>query len=242
MTACWGVVPAAGLGRRMNHAEPKQYLTINHLTVIEHSVSPLLNYRLIKKIIIALDKNDQRWHRLTLKDNQQIETCDGGNSRAYSVLNALKYLASQAADDDWVIVHDAVRPCLSGQELARLVEQTWEETVGTILAIAIDDTIKQISNDTPTYVEDTLDRRHAFVRAVTPQMFRYRLLRDAIEQALADGINVVDEATAVSHAGHRVRIEFSTYQNIKITYPKDIEVAKAYFSYHGAQHEDRIRD
>ena len=228
MTACWGIVPAAGQGRRMNQVQPKQYLDICQRSVIERSIAPLLRHSAIEKIVVALDQADQHWHRLPLKDEARIDTCWGGASRADSVHNALQHLAEQADAADWVLVHDAVRPCLTDQELARLIEQTWDDEVGAILAIAIDDTVKRVHPEHPASIADTLSRDSIYMRAVTPQMFRYRLLCDALRCARADSIPVADEATAVSHAGYSVKIVASAYHNIKITCRQDLEFARAY--------------
>ena len=228
MTACWGIVPAAGQGLRMNQTRPKQYLDICQRSVIERSIAPLLRHPTIQKIVVALDPEDQYWHRLPLKDEARIDTCWGGASRASSVHNALQHLAEQADATDWVVVHDAVRPCLTDPELTRLIEQTWDDEVGAVLAIAIDDTVKRVHPEHPASIADTLSRDHTYRRAVTPQMFRYRLLCDALRRAEVDGIAVVDEATAVSHAGHAVGIVESAYHNIKITRLQDLEFARAY--------------
>jgi len=151
-----------------------------------------------------------------------VLTCTGGDSRAASVCNALQALAGIAGDDDWVAVHDAVRPCLRGADLARLLDEAAGEPAGAVLVAPISDTVKQVAGD---YIERTLDRARV-VRAVTPQVFRCRLLREALAGALADGAAPTDEAAAMERAGHRVRAVAGDAGNVKITWPGDLRRAE----------------
>ena len=230
MTACWGIVPAAGMGRRMNEVQPKQYLNIAGKSIVEHSIAPLLNTPSITKIIVVLNQHDVHWQKLPIKNNAQVETCVGGASRAHSVRNALMQLP--AAAEDWVLVHDAVRPCLQNDDLEHFITSTWDDTVGAILAIPINDSIKRVQcgGDGSFSVVETLTRDHLWLRAVTPQMFRYRLLCAALDNALADGIEIDDEALAMHRAGHEVKVRASDYRNIKVTRPDDLEKVRYYLN------------
>lgn len=231
MTECWGIVPAAGVGRRMNTPRPKQYLKIADKHIIEYSIAPLLQCSLINKVVVALSKEDTHWRNLPIKDEPRIAVCEGGENRARSVRNALVRLKtdSEVDDEDWVVVHDAVRPCLSTDELESLIKATWDEPAGAISAIAIHDSIKRVQRtDDGMYVADTLQRGDLRVRAATPQIFRYRLLCDALDNALADELNIEDEASAMQHAGHRVKVVLGDYRNIKITDTSDLENVRRY--------------
>lgn len=228
MTMCWGIVPAAGIGRRMNISQSKQYLKIADKHIVEHSIAPLLQCSAIEKIIVALDKDDTYWRNMSIKDHPRIKTCEGGASRALSVRNALRRLKADAKD--WVVVHDAVRPCLRATDLEHFIESTWDNPIGAILAIAINDSVKRLRRDVDDklHVVETLKRNDLWVRAATPQMFRYRLLCDALDDALADGIGIDDEAVAMQHAGHSVDVVLGNYRNIKITYRADVDNAELY--------------
>ena len=158
--------------------------------------------------------------------------CEGGAIRAQSVRNALAQLKADA--EDWVIVHDAVRPCLRTDTLKEFIEYNWGNPTGVILAATITDSIKRVKRApvrSGLRVVDTLSRDDLLVRAVTPQMFRYRKLCDALDKALADGINIDDEAAAMMHANHQVDVMLGEAQNIKITYRTDIEYARRWLNY-----------
>ena len=234
MTNCWGIVPAAGIGRRMDAAQAKQYLSVAGKHIIEYSIAPLLQCLTIGKIIVAVNEDDTHWQNLTIKDDPRIETCQGGASRALSVRNALTQLKAESKVnvDDWVIIHDAVRPCLKNDDLEHLIRLTWLDPIGAILAISISDSIKRVQRtaERSLHVVETLARGDLWVRAATPQMFRYQLLCDALDNALADGLDIDDEAVAMQHAGHEVKVILSDNRNIKLTYQVDLENIKLYLS------------
>ncbi len=227
MTRCWGIVPAAGMGQRMNVNRPKQYIKVAGKHIIEHSLAPLLRCTWVDTIVVALGKDDSYWQHTSISNDPHIAVCCGGPSRAQSVRNALAQLKADAKD--WVVVHDAVRPCLKTEALEQFIKSTWENPVGAILAIAISDSIKRVqrtADHNGLRVVDTLNRDDLWVRAATPQMFRYRLLCDALDKALNDGIGIDDEAVAMQHTKHEVRVVLGDAQNIKITYPADLENAR----------------
>jgi len=219
---CWGVVPAAGRGARMNGDVPKQYRLLGGVSVLDRSVAALLGHPAMQAVMVALSPADDRWSESRCADDARVLTCTGGDSRAASVYNALQALAGIAGDDDWVAVHDAVRPCLRGADLARLLDEAAGEPAGAVLVAPISDTVKQVAGD---YIERTLDRARV-VRAVTPQVFRCRLLREALAGALADGAAPTDEAAAMERAGHRVRAVAGDAGNVKITWPGDLRRAE----------------
>lgn len=222
---CWGVVPAAGVGVRMDGGVPKQYLPLAGASVLDRSLAALLEHPAMQAVVVALSAKDDRWSKSAFAGDARVLQCTGGSSRAESVANALAALDGLAAADDWVAVHDAVRPCLRASDLDRLLREAATEdsgAAGVILVVPIADTLKQVAGG---YVERTLDRNR-IVRAVTPQVFRYAPLRAALEGAVALGDGVTDEAGAMEHAGHAVKAVVGDAGNVKITYPDDLRYAE----------------
>lgn len=219
---CWGVVPAAGRGVRMNGGVPKQYRLLGGVSVLDRSIAALLTHPAMQSVMVALSAKDDRWPESGFANDARVLTCTGGGSRAESVHNALQALAGVAGDDDWVAVHDAVRPCLHSDDLARLLSEAAGEPAGAALVAPISDTVKQVAGG---YIERTLDRGRV-VRAVTPQVFRCRLLREALAGALADGAAPTDEAAAMERAGHPVKAVAGDAGNVKITWPGDLRRAE----------------
>ena len=223
-TCCWAVVPAAGIGRRMAAGVPKQYLRIGASTVLERTLAVLAREPRIAGIMVAVLADDPWWPSLSPPEGRSVETVTGGAERADSVLNALRALKARGADDaDWVLVHDAARPCLSGDDLGRLIETLSDDPVGGLLGVPVADTIKRVGP--AGGVEATVDRDGLW-RALTPQMFRLGALTTAIESARAAGVSVTDEASAMEWAGHRPRIVEGSPGNIKITTPDDMTLAR----------------
>lgn len=214
----WAIVPAAGLGRRMGSTIPKQYLPLQGRTVIEHSLARLLNHHAIRKVLVAIGPEDNRWPTLSISQHERIETIAGGEERYHSVHNALQALDGRAQADDWILVHDAVRPCLADTCLQRLMEELANHPVGGLLGHPLADTIKRVDADAA--VEETLDRSCLWA-AATPQMFRYGVLRKALNQGRA----ATDEAMAVEALGLRPQMVAGRRDNLKITVPGDLELA-----------------
>ncbi len=218
----YGVVPAAGVGRRMGGELPKQYLEIDGRSVLEHSVARLAVHPAIERVMIAVAAHDTRFPALAAGLPAGCEAVAGGAERCHSVLAGLKALAAHGAAEDWVLVHDAARPCLRRGDVANMIGTLAEQADGGILAVPVRDTLKRCAADGT--IEVTLDRS-ALWQAQTPQMFRLGLLTEAIESALAAGVVVTDEAQAVERLGHRVRVVAGHGDNIKITHPEDLPLA-----------------
>ncbi len=216
----WAVVPAAGSGQRMQASQPKQYLQLAGRTVIEHSLDCLLkpgdlHEISIHQVVVCLAEGDLFWPSLSCAQHAKVSTVLGGQSRAESVLNGLNAIRAQASDDDWVLVHDAARPCLATSDLNKLIEHCYKAQRGAILATPVVETLKQIkiapdrhhtadeSNNTPSQtctaniasIERTLDRA-LMARAQTPQMFPLVQLFQALSDALSQQSSVVDRASA----------------------------------------------
>jgi len=228
--ACWAVVPAAGVGRRMGGEIPKQYLPLGGRRVIEQSLSRLLDHPSVRGVCVVLSAGDLWWRQLSLASDSRILTVEGGEERANSVLNGLRRLEGLASPDDWVLVHDAARPCLHASDIDRLIEAVIAGGPGVgpggLLAIPLHDTLKLSKPDTPC-VEKTLPRER-FWRAFTPQMFPIGLLRRALESALEKQLDVTDEASAMELAGYSPQLVEGRSDNIKITRPEDLLLAEFY--------------
>jgi 2-C-methyl-D-erythritol 4-phosphate cytidylyltransferase len=220
----WGVVPAAGAGKRMGSQIPKQYLAIHGKPVLAHTLERLLAVSAIETLIVALSPEDEYWETLALAAHPRIQRVTGGKERADSVLAALQHLSGFAAADDWVLVHDAARLCITESDITLLIEQLRNHAVGGILAAPSSDTLKEVNGND---IIGTLDRNRIW-RAQTPQMFRLHALKTALEQAAADGLTVTDEAGALELQGQQPGIVEGRADNIKITRPEDLALAAFY--------------
>lgn len=223
MSSVWAVVPAAGSGRRMVAEVPKQYLKLNGLPILEHTLRALLACPDIRGVIVVLDPSDRRADAIPSLSDPRVSTAAGGAERADSVLAGLQAIAAEAGSQDWVLVHDAARPCVSVALLRSLITSCVSEGVGTVMAQASVDTLKRISDD--NRVVDTLDRKVIW-RAQTPQMFRLAELTSALSEALGNDIAITDESMAMELAGYPVSILEGPSTNIKITLPADLEIAE----------------
>ncbi len=217
----WVVVPAAGVGARMGADCPKQYLPLLNKTVIEHTLSRLLAIQDVAGIYVALSPQDTLWQQLPIAEHPFIHRVDGAAERAGSVLNALIALADVASDDDWVLVHDAARPCVSLEDIESLIHYTVGHSVGGILGVPVSDTLKNVAEG---HVLSTVNRS-ALWHAQTPQLFRLTLLRECLQRALAVGAAITDEASAVEMFNYKPLIVKGSGSNIKITYPEDLAIA-----------------
>lgn len=215
----WVVVPAAGSARRMGNAVPKQYLSLAGRTVIEWSLAPFLAHPHAAGVVVVLASQDERWSRTAVSSNARITTAIGGAERMNSVLAGLGALQDRVALDDWVLVHDAARPCLPASDLDHLLNVLIADEVGGLLAAPVVDTLKRADAD--DRVAATVPREKLW-RALTPQMFRYHILRRALESALSQGVAVTDEAQAVEALGLRPKLVAGDADNIKITLPEDL--------------------
>jgi len=221
----WVIVPAAGVGRRMGGVRPKQYLPLGNKTIIQHTLDRLLSFHLIKHIWMPVSDEDPYWPKLQVDYQEQVTTVSGGLERADSVLNALNAINAQAHDDDWVLVHDAARPCIRIKDLAKLIAELANDKVGGLLAVLVADTLKR--SDANNQVESTVDRSLLW-RAYTPQMFRFGLLYRGLQDAQAQAFHVTDEASAIEFLGYKPRLIEGHGDNIKITHPLDLPLANLF--------------
>lgn len=217
----WAIVPAAGVGSRMGAHCPKQYLSLQNKTVIEHTLERLLSVPVIENIYLALAVDDEYWQELTCANNPKIIRVKGGKERADSVLNGLLSLPEHAQDHDWVFVHDAARPCIRTQEIMKLIDSVVDHSCGGILGVPVSDTLKAVSD---SHINKTVDRSQLW-QAQTPQLFRLGLLRDCLQRALIEGKVITDEASALEAYGYRPLMVQGRSDNIKITRQEDLAIA-----------------
>ena len=202
---------------------PKQYLLLAGKPVLQHTLDALLQHAAISKILLVLAPDDAYFERYdwSAYGSRLVVARVGGDTRAASVRNGLRYLQSQIADSDWVLVHDAARPCLALPELQRLITEMLAHPVGGILAVPVADTLKRA--DAKQHIEATVPREHLW-QAQTPQMFRYRQLLQALLYGSDEG--VTDEASAIERLGFRPALVMGSGRNIKITFPGDLPFAE----------------
>jgi 2-C-methyl-D-erythritol 4-phosphate cytidylyltransferase len=227
----WAVVPAAGVGRRMGGAVPKQYLQLQDRMVIDHTLERLLLHPSIDGLYLSLGTDDGWWGDSEFNAHPDLVRVDGGRERCHSVCNALERLAQQARSSDWVLVHDAARPCVRRADIDCLIERLKGQAVGGLLGMPVRDTMKR--SDAQGRVLQTVERDHLW-HAFTPQMFRFGLLFDALQGAIDADVLVTDEASAVEWAGqHPVMVEGHA-DNLKITRPEDLRLAAYYLEQQAA--------
>lgn len=233
---CWAVVPAAGVGTRMGAEIPKQYLPLEGATVIEHSLRRLAAHPAVRGIVVVLGADDPHWPRLKIDLAIPLITTEGGVERAHSVRNGLQRLDAMANPRDWVLVHDAARPCLRRSDLDRLLSELATHSTGGLLALPAADTMKR--TDARGNVIATVDRQHLW-RALTPQMFRLQDLSRALTDALNQGRAVTDECSAMERYGHRPLVVEGHPDNLKITTPADLELARLYLREQRHDHNEK---
>ncbi len=224
----WFVVPAAGIGSRMQSQTPKQYLHLHYKTILEHTLERLLQLSEISGLVVVHSKSDDVITSLPFVKNEKVTLVEGGAERCHSVLHGLMSLEGRASSNDWVLVHAAARPCVALKDIRKLIAVLSDDRVGGILAVGISDTIKRARNDTDNNratILETLDRTVLW-QAQTPQMFRFGLLQQSLQQALDKELPITDEASALELAGYDVKIIAGSSTNLKITRPEDLAIAK----------------
>ena len=233
----WAVVPAAGVGRRMEAAHPKQYLPLAGKTVIEYSLAALLNIPSLHKIIVALGADDEYWRDLGCAEDARIAQVEGGKERQDSVLNALEALCElHGADaEDWVLVHDAARPCVKTADVEGLVTavisacQQDAHYGGGLLAASMDNTVKESQATGQAALPHVVAtrQRELLWQALTPQLFPLGLLKQALHDAAARAVPLTDESSALERLGYRPLLVAGSKTNIKITHASDLLLAEA---------------
>jgi 2-C-methyl-D-erythritol 4-phosphate cytidylyltransferase len=205
----------------MGGETPKQYLPLNSIPLIAHALIVLAREPRIAKLFVVLSPDDRWWDNYEWRgweDRIQVLRC-GGATRAETVLNGLQAMSAECAADDWVLVHDAARPCLPAESLSRMLDELADDAVGGLLAVPVADTLKRA--DAECRVAATVPRAGLW-QAQTPQMFRHGMLSDALRTA---GSDMTDEASAIEQMGLHPRLVECDSRNLKVTYPQDLRLA-----------------
>ena len=227
-TPVWAVIPAAGIGRRMQSETPKQYLQFQGKTILEHCLDRLLSNKAIGGAILVLDEEDQRWEALGYRAAKPLFTTTGGLERQHSVYNGLTTLQHRQGNDAIVVVHDAARPLVRDADLARVIEAARSHEAGAILATPVVDTLKL--EDAQQVISTTLSRDRLW-RAMTPQVFHLQPLLNALKQAIDVSQTVTDDAAAIEAAGYAPLLVEGSMDNLKITKPEDLALAEQIWLY-----------
>jgi 2-C-methyl-D-erythritol 4-phosphate cytidylyltransferase len=218
------VLPAAGIGSRMQAECPKQYLSVGGKTLIEHSIRALLQSGRVSQVIVALSPHDTQFAQLPIASDPRIRVVEGGAERAESVMAGLDV----AGDNGWVLVHDAARPCLHPGDLNNLLAICATSKVGGILAAPVRDTMKR-GEPGIAAIAHTVDRQDLW-HALTPQFFPLELLKTCLRRALNEGAVVTDEASAMEYCGFHPMLIPARADNIKVTRPEDLALAEFYLT------------
>ncbi|KEY91098.1 2-C-methyl-D-erythritol 4-phosphate cytidylyltransferase [Candidatus Photodesmus blepharus] len=218
------VVPAAGVGSRMKIDKPKQYLTLYRKTILEHTVEKLLSHQCINKVVVAIADFDPYYSSLFMVTNPNIIRVAGGKKRVNSVLLGIKHVQEYQLSE-WVIVHDAVRPCIQLSDIDKVIASALKHDVGAVLALPVRDTIKRANKE--QNIRYTVNREKLW-HALTPQMFKVEILLHALNNALDSGAVVTDESSALELLGKQPALVLGRTDNIKITYVEDLNLAKCY--------------
>jgi 2-C-methyl-D-erythritol 4-phosphate cytidylyltransferase len=218
------LIPAAGRGTRYGGAVLKQYLPVCGKAVLAHSIRIFQFHPMVTSITVVLSEDDQWFESAVGPLSAAVETVIGGDTRAQSVRNGLRFLADKHSDSDWALIHDGARPCLSPVSLERLLEQGLQSPDGAILAMPVGDTLKHAGEERE--ITATVDRSGLWA-AQTPQLFRVGALAKAIDDAQEAGQALTDEASAMEFVGVRPKLVMGSVANIKITHPTDLAIAEA---------------
>ncbi len=220
------IMPASGIGKRMKSQIPKQYLKLeNDLTIIDQCLKTLLEVDIISGFVISLSEDDTLFKSsIYFNHSKMLANVEGGKERLHSVLNSLNSLNKVAKPNDWVLVHDSVRPCVKKADIEMLITEVSNHPTGGILATSVVDTIKQVTVDGEV---STIDRKKLF-KAQTPQMFRFGILKSALDNAIKLENHITDESEAIENLGYPIKIVIGSSSNIKITQSDDLKLANYY--------------
>ncbi len=228
----WAIVPAAGVGRRFGAHIPKQYLPLRGRPVLQHTLERLAALPGLEGVVVAIGAADRWWADLQLALPCPLEVVPGGAERVDSVLRAARHLAPWLGEGDWLLVHDAARPCVRPDDILRLMDAVRDHPCGGLLGTPVRDTMKDVDADGT--VRATVDRSRLW-HAYTPQLFRAPLLLAALEVAVAEGRPVTDEASAMEAAGHAPRMVEGHADNLKITRREDLALAEFFLARQAAE-------
>ncbi len=234
----WALIPAAGHGKRMDEGMPKQYRLLDGWPVILHTLERLAAHPRIAGFTVCLSPDDCCWASMPAALDKPLNTCAGGETRMHSVLKGLHAMHASGEDQGYVLIHDAVRPCLPEQCLDEVIKVGTKDDHGALLALPISDTIKRVAvqgqmdadaqqqgSQSLQCVSETVGRDGLWI-AQTPQVFKTGLLRQALEQAIQGAESINDEASAMEIAGYSPHVVLGSPANFKITYEADLALAR----------------
>ena len=225
-SSCFALVPAAGAGSRIGFAQAKQYLELAGCPLIAHSLRALCSVSEIQAVFVILSAADTEWKKhdwmavIGRHSDKLVPLYCGGETRAKSVTNGLRAISNRVAEQDWILVHDAARPCLTVSQIDILLHEVGGDPVGGILAMPVTDTLKRGSED--RRIKATVSRDQLW-QAQTPQMFRHGMLLKALAQCKG----VTDEASAIEALGLQPKLVASDASNLKVTWPQDLLLAES---------------
>jgi len=225
----WGIVPAAGIGRRMCMARPKQYLLLRDRPVILHTLEKLCDCGQFDGIVVGIRREDAFWRKLNFSHPLFLGTSEGGAERMNTVFNAIEFLLAKeiAQEDDWALIHDAVRPCISQSDIKKVVHCALANGAGALLGSRVSDTLKEV--DEYNNVIGTVSRDR-YWRALTPQIFPLGLLKSALERCMQQGMTVTDESAAMENQGIHPALVEGLPTNLKITRKTDLRLAEIFMN------------
>jgi 2-C-methyl-D-erythritol 4-phosphate cytidylyltransferase len=219
----WAIIPAAGSGTRMRSELPKQYLSFQGKTLLEHCLDRLLSHPAIAGAVVVLREDDVRWEELGYQTAKPLFTTHGGVERQDSVYSGLTSLQYHCGNEAIVLVHDAVRPLVSHADLGRVIDVARQNQAGAILACPVTDTLKR--GNEHMEIENTLSREGLW-RALTPQVFHLGPLMNALQQVIEKGVAITDDAQAIEMLGFAPALVEGSTDNFKITSPGDLQLAE----------------
>ena len=220
----FALIPAAGGSARFGGAEPKQYALLAGVPVLRRAIAALNDSVVLEAVFVVLARGDKLYAERIGAIAGVVPLYCGGRTRGESVANGLATIGEHAVAEDWVLVHDAARPCVDVATLNRLLHELEDEPVGGLLAVPLGDTLKRAETGAGLRVGATEERTGLWC-AQTPQMFRYAILHHALKQA--DPATITDEAQAVEALGVKPRLVLGSPANIKVTFPEDLALAEA---------------
>ncbi|MEE9446438.1 MAG: 2-C-methyl-D-erythritol 4-phosphate cytidylyltransferase [Arenicellales bacterium] len=230
----WAVVPAGGVGARMNAPMAKQYLPLLGQPVMLHTLTRLCALPEVHNVVVGVADDDVQWQGLGFQHDKLKGVVCAGAQRVDTVLNCLRYIIEQGGSEDWALVHDAARPCVRSADIQALIKTVTDNNEGGILALPVSDTLKRamlrsgktkLEQTDTEKIEQTVSRNGLW-RAMTPQLFKVSELKQSIEQAMNKGVLITDEASAMEAAGYSPLLIPCSPDNIKITLPEDMQFAE----------------
>ncbi len=219
----WAVIPATGVGQRMQADRPKQYLMLGQRSILQYTLDNLLAHPRIHGAVLIFHPQDQYRDTLDVHSDKPVLCCHGGEQRQHSVLNGLQHLQQQVTNNPYVLIHDAVRPFVSASDLDRLMQAMREHEDGALLATPVADTLKL--GDNQNRIKRTQSREHLW-RALTPQAFLLDKILSALDRAIQHQASITDDASAMELAGYHPQLVSSSAINFKITTPEDLRLAR----------------